>query len=126
GEERQSITELVSSLGVRSVEFMGTQPPSRIAEILKDADLSLGIFGTTGKAFRVVPNKVYEAMAAGRPVITGDSPAAREFLEDGEDCMLCGRGNPEALARAIRTIRRNPALARKLAEGGRRSFEEKA
>jgi len=126
GEERQSVANLARSLEVRSIEFMETQPPSRIAEILKEADLSLGIFGTTGKASRVVPNKVYEAMAAARPVVTGDSPAAREFLTDGEDCLLCEVGNPQALANAIRRIRRDLTLSTKLAEGGRGSFEKQA
>jgi glycosyltransferase involved in cell wall biosynthesis len=126
GEGRQSIAELVKRLEVRSVEFMETQSPARIAEILKEADLSLGIFGTTGKASRVVPNKVYEAMAAGRPVITGDSPAAREFLEDGEDCLLCEVGSPQALATAIRRVRGDLTLSVKLAEGGRESFQKQA
>jgi glycosyltransferase involved in cell wall biosynthesis len=126
GAERRRIETLAEQLGVRAVEFLDSQSPEELAGTLREADVCLGIFGETDKAGRVIPNKVYEAMASGRPVITGDSPAAREFLRDGEDCMLCGRGNPEALASAIRTIRRNPALARKLAEGGRRSFEEKA
>ena len=126
GEERVRIETLVRELGVRSVEFLDSQPPERLAEILREADLCLGIFGRTDKASRVVPNKVYEAMAAQRPVITGDSPAAREFLQDNEDCLLCERGNPEALAGAIRRLRRDPHLSRQLAEGGRRSFEKQA
>jgi glycosyltransferase involved in cell wall biosynthesis len=126
GEERQNIVNLVKSLEVHCVEFMDTQSPTRIAEILEEADLSLGIFGSTGKASRVVPNKVYEAMAAGRPVITGDSPAAREFLRDGEDCLLCESGSPQALATAIRRVRRDLPLSAKLAKGGRGSFEKQA
>jgi len=126
GEEREGITNLVRSLDVRSVEFMENQPPSRIAKILEEADLALGIFGTTGKASRVVPNKVYEALASGRPVITGDSPAAREFLKDGENCLLCEAGNPQALAAAIRRMRRDLPLSAKLAKGGHETFEEKA
>ncbi|HEV8375941.1 MAG TPA: glycosyltransferase, partial [Candidatus Polarisedimenticolia bacterium] len=126
GAERGRIEALAQQLGVRAMEFLDAQSPEVLAETLRSADVCLGIFGETGKAGRVVPNKVYEAMAAGRPVITGDSPAAREFLKDGEDCLLCERGNPEALAKSIRTLRGDPTLARKLAEGGRRSFEEKA
>ena len=126
GEERERIETLAKDLGLRSVEFLDSQPPELLAETLRQADVCLGIFGETGKAARVVPNKVYEAMAACRPVITGDSTAARELLKDGENCLLCRRGDPEALAEAIRRIRRDPSLALKLAEGGRRSFEEKA
>jgi glycosyltransferase involved in cell wall biosynthesis len=111
---------------VRSLEFRGAEPPNRLATTIQEADLCLGIFGETGKAARVVPNKVYEAMAAGKPVITGDSPAAREFLTDGVDCLLCRRGDPGALADAITRLRNDGALADRLALAGRTKFQEKA
>jgi glycosyltransferase involved in cell wall biosynthesis len=126
GEEREKIENLAKGLGIGSIEFMSNQSPTKLATVIGEADLCLGIFGETGKASRVVPNKVYEAMAAGRPVITGDSPAAREFLRDGEDCLLCERGNPLALAGAIRRIQEDASLSARLAGGGRRSFEQKA
>ena len=65
-------------------------------------------------------------MAAGKPVITGDSPAAREFLTDGVDCLLCRRGDPGALADAIARLRNDRALAERLALAGRMRFQEKA
>jgi len=123
GEERGRIEGLARRLDVRSLEFRDPEPPARLAETIRGADICLGIFGETGKASRVVPNKVYEAMAAGKPVITGDSPAAREFLRDGVDCLLCRRGDPGALAEAILRLRDDPALSDRLAAQGRRRFE---
>jgi glycosyltransferase involved in cell wall biosynthesis len=93
---------------------------------IRASDLCLGIFGESGKASRVIPNKVYEAMAVGKAVITGDSPAARELLRDEVDCLLCRRGDPAALAEAITRVRNDGALAARLALGGRRRFEETA
>lgn len=126
GEERGRIEALASRLGVRSVEFRGPETPGRLAETMREVDLCLGIFGETGKASRVVPNKVYEAMAAGKPIITGDSPAAREFLTNEVDCLLCRRGDPGALAEAILRLRNDGALAERLALAGRRRFLERA
>ena len=51
------------------------------------ADLCLGIFGTSEKAASVIPNKVYQVVAAGRPVVTRDSPAIRELLEHAPPCV---------------------------------------
>ncbi len=123
GEERGRIQRLARDLGLRSLEFRDPEPPHLLAETILRADLCLGIFGVTGKAGRVVPNKVYEAMAAGKPVITGDSPAAREFLRDGVDCLLCRRGDPAALAEAILRLRDDRALSMRMAAEGRRRFE---
>jgi glycosyltransferase involved in cell wall biosynthesis len=126
GEERRRIEALARSLGATSIRFEDAQPPEALAESVRGADLCLGIFGVTGKAARVVPNKVYEALAAGKPVITGDSPAAREILNDGVDCLLCERGDPGALADAIRRLLSDADLARRLGENGRRAFETRA
>ena len=126
GEEREKIERLAADLGVRSLEFRDSETPERLVVTIQGADLCLGIFGETGKASRVVPNKVYEAMAAGRPVVTGDSPAAREFLTDGVDGLLCRRGDPQALATAIRRLMSDRTLADRLAASGRMRFEEKA
>jgi len=95
--------------------------PRRIAE----ADVCLGIFGTTDKARRVVPNKVYEALAMAKPVITGDSPAAREVLVGGENALLCEMGNARALAQAILLLKRDRALRERIAQGGYASFRQK-
>ncbi|HZM69611.1 MAG TPA: glycosyltransferase [Candidatus Cryosericum sp.] len=126
GEERSRIEALARSLGTRSLEFRGSEPPERLVRTIREADLCLGIFGESGKASRVVPNKVYEAMAVGKAVITGDSPAARELLRDGVDCLLCRRGDPAALAEAIQRIMNDESLARRLAQAGRERFEERA
>ena len=126
GEGRRGIEDLSRSLGTTSVEFADTRTPEDLAESIRQADLCLGIFGVTDKAARVVPNKVYEALASGKPVVTGDSPAAREFLTNELDCLLCERGNPAALADAIRRLQGDPELARRLGINGLRRFESKA
>ena len=84
------------------------------------AGAALGIFGTSAKAQRVIPNKVFQALACGTPVVTGDTPAARELLRDGESALLVPPGDPEALAAALRRV--TPALG----EGGLAAYREQA
>lgn len=65
-------------------------------------DVGLGIFGTTDKAQRVVPNKVYQCEAAGTAVITSDTEAQRRILAASAD--LVPAGDAAALAAALRAL----------------------
>jgi glycosyltransferase involved in cell wall biosynthesis len=90
------------------------------------AGCALGIFGTSDKALRVIPNKAYHALACGAPLITADTPAARELLRDGENALLVPPGDPAALAGALRRLAADPELARDLSRGGLAVYEEQA
>ena len=93
---------------------------------LHRAGSALGIFGTSDKAQRVIPNKAFQALACGTPLITGDTPGARELLVHEESALLVAPGDPHALAAAMRRIAADPDLARRLSEGGRRAYVEHA
>lgn len=99
-------------------------PYERLGGELAAAAICLGIFGTSDKAQRVVPNKVYQAMAVGRPIITADTPGAREILSDGENAMLVPAAEPDALAAAMRRLAGDPELRCKLGDGAQRRFRE--
>jgi glycosyltransferase involved in cell wall biosynthesis len=98
------LADQVERRGLGSVEVHGPLPAWRLRGRLVAADACLGVFGTSEKAARVVPNKVYDALAAGRPLVTADSPAARELLEDGRDALLVPAGDGGALAAALRRL----------------------
>ncbi len=87
---------------------------------------ALGVFGTSPKAGRVIPNKVFQALACGTPVITADTPAARELLTPGESALLVPPGDAEALAAAMRDAAGDASLLARLADGGHRAYREHA
>jgi len=90
-------------------------------ERMKQADIVLGIFGVTRKTQMVIPNKVYEGLAVGKPVITADTPAICELLSE-ESVYLIPAGNPKALADAILRLRGDANLREKLATNGHAIF----
>jgi glycosyltransferase involved in cell wall biosynthesis len=74
----------------------------------------------------VIPNKAFQALACGTPLVTADTPAARELLVDGESALLVAPGDPEALADAIRRISAEPELGARLSTGGLAAYREHA
>jgi glycosyltransferase involved in cell wall biosynthesis len=90
------------------------------------AGCALGIFGTTDKTARVIPNKVFQALACGTPVVTADTPAARELLVDGQSALLVPPGDPAALAAAVQRVANDPALAEHLSGGGLYTYQQRA
>ena len=61
------------------------------------------------------PLKIFEAMAAGRPIVASDLPSSREVLRDGENALLVPPGDASALAATLRRVLSDPRLARRLA-----------
>jgi glycosyltransferase involved in cell wall biosynthesis len=98
----------------------------RLPGELHAAGCALGIFGMSAKAGRVIPNKVFQALACGAPVVTADTRAARELLADGVSALLIPPGDPEALAAAIRRLADDGALAERIAARGHAVYREHA
>ena len=111
-------------LGLENLELIAWLEPEQLRQAIREAQVCLGIFGDTPKARRVVPNKVYQCLAAGAAVVTGRSPASEELLVDREHALLCEMASGTAIADAILDLKRSPALRQRLGENGARLFRE--
>ena len=83
--------------------------PDALPALVAGHQVCLGIFSDTPKGVRVVPNKVYQGLAAGCVVITSDTPPQRRAL--GENVELVPAADPGALAAELSTLCEPAALA---------------
>lgn len=81
----------------------------RLAELLAATQLVAGVFGASGKAQRVVPFKVVHALAAGRPVLTAETPAMLRWLDGSGAVIGCAAADPVGLAGRLRALVRDPS-----------------
>lgn len=119
GQTYPAMRTLADRLALPNVTFCDPVPSADLPARVAQADISLGIFGTTGKAGRVIPNKVYQTLALGRAVVSASTPALRAAFTPGEHLLAVPPGDPAALADAITQLADDPALRDRLRAAGR-------
>lgn len=122
GQTFASCQQLATDLNVPNIHFAGWKSFAEVKAQAANSDLALGIFGDTAKAARVIPNKAYEALAMGIPLITRESPAIAELLSDSNNVLLVPAANSVALAEKIRWMRDNYSEAIRIANNGHETF----
>jgi glycosyltransferase involved in cell wall biosynthesis len=111
GDGQELAVTRAAAAGNPRVTWLPWVEPEDLPKLVADHDICLGVFGTSAKARRVVPNKVYQGAAAGCAVVTSDTPPQRRLL--GDRAVLVPPGDPGRLAEALRSLAADPAkLAR--------------
>lgn len=82
--------------------------PDELPALVAGHDVCLGVFGTTAKAARVVPTKVYQGAAAGCAVVTSGTAPQRRAL--GDAALYVPPGDAAALAATLTRLAGDPAL----------------
>ena len=125
GQEYKKVKKIADNLAVKNVNFITAVSYEKLAEYINQADLCLGIFGQTEKTQRVVPNKVYEAVACHKPIITSRTDAIIELFIDGRNILLCNPADEEDLVLKIIKLKNNPELRTEIAQAGYELFKSK-
>ena len=118
GQTHEGMRRMAESLRLENVEFLPGVRFEDLPLLISEADVALGIFGTTSKTSMVVPNKVYQALAVGRAVVTAATPAIDEFFRKGEHLLTVPQGDPRALAETLKALGSDRELRLRLSEAG--------
>lgn len=102
GQEAPMIRDVLTADPVPYLRWIEWVDYETIGSWISEADLCLGIFGTSEKAASVIPNKIFQILAVGKPLVTRDSPAIRELLEPlPSGVYLIPPADPTALVKAV-------------------------
>jgi glycosyltransferase involved in cell wall biosynthesis len=119
GIEFEDARRRAGELGLGRAGFPGPIAYGDLPGWLASAHIVLGAFDEGEKAGRVIPHKVYQGLAAGRAVVTGDGDGLRELFTPGRDLLAVPRGDAGALAEALERVIRDEALRAALGAAGR-------
>ncbi|NCC05538.1 MAG: glycosyltransferase, partial [Proteobacteria bacterium] len=105
-------------MGLTNVIMLGQQPKERMPDFLAATDACLVLLIRSELFKTVLPSKIFEAMATGRPIVLGVEGESREMVEEG-GCGLCIEPENDAeLAEAVLKLARDSGLRRELGERG--------
>ena len=125
GQTFKDDIKLAESLNIRNISFINPVPYEQLPLFMSKADICLGIFGDSSKTDLVIPNKVYEAMAMGKAIITADTPAVRELLSDRENVLFCRKADAKDLTEKIKLLKNSSEMRDSIGRVARKLFEER-
>ena len=124
GKEKPALMQRAGQMGLTNVTFVPSVAKSEIPKALAAADACIAILKPLDEYKTTYPNKVFDYMAAGRPIALAIDGVIREVLEDAGCGLFAEPGNSVALARVIRGLASGPRKSRAMGLKGRRYLEE--
>jgi glycosyltransferase involved in cell wall biosynthesis len=124
GKDKPALLERAAQMQLDNVLFLEPMPKVQMAQALAAADVCLAILKPLELYGTVYPNKVFDYMAAGRPVILAIDGVIRKVIEEASAGVFVSPGNPSALAKAIREMAEDPSEARRMGKAGRAYLEK--
>jgi putative colanic acid biosynthesis glycosyltransferase WcaI len=120
GARRAELEAEAKRRGLVNVRFEGQVPRADVPAVLAASDVALVLLKPTPIFDTVLPSKMFEAMAAGCPVILGARGEACEVLEESGAGTAVTPGSAEELARAVAALAVDPAERARKGASGRR------
>jgi hypothetical protein len=124
GAEREALEARAKAEGLSRVRFLGQVPRDDVPGLLAATDISLVLLRNAPLFRTVLPSKMFEAMAAARPILLGVDGEARRVLEESGGGRFVPPEDATALAHEVESLAGDPAARRRLGERGRRHVGE--
>jgi glycosyltransferase involved in cell wall biosynthesis len=124
GKEKTALQAQAAGLGLANVLFLPPIPKTGMAQALAGADACLAILKPLEAYKTTYPNKVFDYMAAGRPVVLAIDGVIRRVVETAGCGLFARPGDPVALAQVIQVLAADPRRSRSMGLAGREYLQE--
>ena len=118
------IGQLIGLMDHPKINYLGSLSRTSLSKRLDRSLAGIVTFLPSPNHLEAQPNKLFEYMAAGLPVIASDFPLWRAIVEDNECGLLVDPECPQEIAKAINFLAANPQEARRMGLNGRKAIEK--
>jgi glycosyltransferase involved in cell wall biosynthesis len=105
-------------MGLTNVVMLGQQPKECMPRLWSVSDVSLVLLRKLDLFTTVIPSKIFESMAMGKPIVLGVLGESRAIVEAAGAGVGIEPEDAGALAEAVRKLASDPSLYRRMSEGG--------
>ncbi len=123
GKDKPRLQQLAAAWKLKNVTFLPPIPKREMPAILRAADIGLAILKPLDEYKTTYPNKVFDYMAAGLPILLVIDGVIRQVVEAAECGLFVPPGDAQALAKAAKTLAADESRRRQMGERGRAYLE---
>ena len=123
GADKPRLQTQVAELGLRNVTLLPGVPHDQVPALLAAADICLVPLRDVPLFSAFIPSKMFEYLAAGKPVVGAVAGEAAQILREA-GALVVAPGDSAALADAVRTLAADPRHRQAMGQAGRRYVEE--
>lgn len=124
GKEKTNLIFFAQHKKLSNVIFLDPLPKNQMKYALAAADVCIAILKPIDLYKTTFPNKVFDYMAAKKPIILAIDGEIRKVVEDAKCGVFCEPGNPIELANATMNLYLNKKRLRIMGENGRSYLAE--
>ncbi|MFO3796252.1 MAG: glycosyltransferase family 4 protein, partial [Anaerolineales bacterium] len=124
GKDKPRLQQKAKEWGLTNITFLSPVPKREMPAFLQIADVGLAILKPLEEYKTTYPNKVFDYMAAGKPILLAIDGVIREVVEAAGCGIFVPPGNPQALAQAAQQLATDAPLRETMGQRGRIYLEK--
>lgn len=118
GKDKPILIQNAQELGLKNLRFLPAVPKSHMAEVLAAADVCIAILKPLECYKTTYPNKVFDYMAAAKPIVLAIDGVIRQVVEQAQCGIIVPPGDERKMATAILWLKQNPKQAENMGKAG--------
>ncbi|NPV55527.1 MAG: glycosyltransferase family 4 protein [Anaerolineae bacterium] len=123
GKEKPRLEKRANEMGLENIRFFPPVAKNEMATVLAATDACIAILKPITMYQTTYPNKVFDYMAAGKPIILAIDGVIRKVVEDSGCGIFVQPGSAEALANAMVDLANDPHKVMQMGNNGRQSIQ---
>jgi glycosyltransferase involved in cell wall biosynthesis len=124
GKEKQALQIRAKEMKLSNVTFLPSVPKTEMAHALAGANACIAILKPIDEYKTTYPNKVFDYMAAGKPVVLAIDGVIRDVVQKAHCGIFVQPGSAFEMAKALKTLAANQEYSREMGALGRIYLEK--